>query len=246
MKNNPLDTSPWHQREARAPLSLLPLILFSLISGIAGVALGKYLINEEAFQALSENRQLLDESRLLNGENLELKRQISIHENSSKIDRVSVEKTQSRLSALQKELGETREKLAFYKRIILPEKSIEGVQIRAFRLIGGLENSKHRYILTLSQGASKTKEVKGIVSIKVNGRENGVEKSLDLKELDQEKKTTLSFQFRYLQSFTRSFSWPENFVPEKVSIELKTSGKKSKKIEQTWQWRKLEEQALLQ
>lgn len=244
MKRHSLDTSPWHQRKVRGQWSLFVLVLLALASGVVGVALERYLIDEAAFQLFSENQHLSDENILLNGENLELKRQISIHESASKIDQLSVEEAQKQLGESQLKLEEIREKLLFYQRIISPEKVIKGIHIRAFRLIGTSDNRRQKYILTLSQGADIKKAIKGAVSITVSGHENGVEKTLKLEVLDQEKKKTLSFNFRYLQSFTRSFNWPEGFLPDKVLIEVKPSGKKSKKIEQTWGWSKLEERAL--
>jgi predicted transcriptional regulator len=234
-----LDFSPWHHRQGPASLSVVTFILFGAICGVAGFGLGSYLVDREASEAIELFNQLSAEKVALTSEVGVLKQQLSILESASQVDRLSVQQTQKRLTDMQARLGESKEKLGFYQRIMAPEKANEGLYIQDFRLIPLPEINRHKFMLTLAQGVGKKRAIKGSISLSIRGQVKGDDKVLQFKELNAEHKSSISFSFRYFQTITRDLILPDDFVPQALQVNLKPSGKKAEGVEKVWNWNEL-------
>lgn len=234
-----LDFSPWHHRQRPASLSVVTFILFGAICGVAGFGLGNYLVDREAREAIELFNQISAEKTALISEVGVLSRQLSILESASQVDRLSVQKTQKRLADMQAKLGELKEKLGFYQRIMAPEKAKEGLYIQDFHLIPLPEMKSHKFMLTLAQGVGKKRAIKGSISLSIRGQIKGDDKVLQLKELNTEHKSSIPFSFRYFQTITRDLILPDDFVPRALQLNLKPSGKKTEGVEKVWNWNEL-------
>ncbi|RLA20009.1 MAG: hypothetical protein DRQ61_01685 [Gammaproteobacteria bacterium] len=235
------DISPWHQRQKPAALSIVTFILFGAICTVAGFGLGSYFIDQDSREAIELFGQLSTEKVELNGQVSRLRQQLSILESGSKIDRLSVQQTQKKLAEMQSTQKELEEKLAFYQRIMAPEKANEALYIQSFRLISMPEANRHKFVLTLSQGVGKKRATKGSFSISVSGQLAGEEKKLQLKDLNEEQKNSLPFNFRYFQTITRNLILPDGFVPQSLVVNIKPSRKGDETVEKEWDWKRLAE-----
>ncbi len=234
-----LDFSPWHHRQKPASLSIVTFILFGAICGITGFGLGNYLVDRDAREAIELFSQLSTEKVVLTGQVSRLKQQLSVIESGSQVDRLSVQQTQKRLTDMQVTLGELKEKLAFYQRIMAPEKINESLYIQDVRLISMPEVNSHKFMLTLSQGVGKKRAIKGVVELFISGQIGSEDKTLKFKELNVEHKSNIPFSFRYFQTVTRDLALPDGFTPHSVQVKLNPSGKKAESVEKTWDWAEL-------
>lgn len=239
-----LDISPWHHRQKPAPLSMITLILFGVICVAAGFGLGNYLVEQEAREAIELFDQLSAENERLSRQVDALKQQQSILESGSKIDRLSVSQIQNKLSEMHATHRELKEKLAFYQRIMAPEKINEALYIQDFRLLKIPGSSNFKFMLTLSQGVGKKRAIKGSISLWVVGQLDGENRELQLKELIDAPKSSLPFSFRYFQTISSDLTFPEGFVPESLSIKVKPSNKGAEAVEREWDWKSLIEAGL--
>ncbi len=242
MKGN-LDTSPWHHRQKPASLSALTFILFGTICGAAGFGVGVYLIDRDARQAIDLFQEITTENSALKGHVERLKQQNSIFESGSKVDQLSVQKAQERLGEMQAALGETKEMLAFYQRIMAPEKSNDSLYIQNVRVISMAESRHYKFMLTLAQGVGNKRSTKGEYSLVLSGKLVGEAKSFRLNELVSVKKSSQPFKFRYFQTEAWNLVLPDGFVPEKLRVTLKPSTKGVERVDKEWQWLQLVEEA---
>lgn len=242
MKVN-LDTSPWHHRQKPASLSTLTFILFGTICGVAGFGVGGYLIDREARQAIDSFEGIVVLNSALNEELEQLKLQKAILESGSKVDQLSVGKAQERLGEMQAILGETKDKLAFYQRIMAPEKSSDSLYIQNVRVISTDGGSHYKFMLTLAQGVGNKRSAKGEYSLLISGKLAGETKEMRLNELAKVKKNSQPFKFRYFQTAAWSLVLPDGFAPEKLRLTLKPSIKGVGRVEKEWQWKELIEEA---
>jgi hypothetical protein len=242
MKGN-LDTSPWHQRQKPARLSVLTFVLFGTISGAAGFGVGSYLVDKDVRQAINLFEELTVENKVLKDELERLKQQGAILESGSKVDRLSVQKAQERLGEVQSILGKTEEKLAFYQRIMAPEKSNDSLYIQNVRVIPTIGGGHYKFMLTLAQGVGNKRSTKGEYSLVISGKLAGEIKEMRLNDLAEVKKSSQPFKFRYFQTEAWNLVLPDGFAPEKLRVTLKSSTKGVGRVEKEWQWKQLIEEA---
>ena len=175
--------------------------------------------------------QLSEDVDQLQEEVLELRRQIAISENVSRVDRLAEQRTTADLLKLQEQLAASNKELEFFRRIISPDKSNNELQIQSFRLF---DDVKPRYVLNLTQGISKNRVVKGVVHMQATGYLYGEKHVLSLMEFDTKRRFKLPFSFRYFQSIEGKIKWPDGFKLESVLVWLKPETKGLSEITKSW------------
>ncbi|MBY6186529.1 hypothetical protein KUV89_07865 [Marinobacter hydrocarbonoclasticus] len=141
------------------------------------------------------------------------------------------------MMARQRDQIQTLEtELAFYRNVMAPEKTADGVLIHDFLLDDTADADRFRFRLILTQQKIRKRFVKGTVKLTLMGSENGQSVSRDLSQLGVGA-NNLKFSFRYFQQLESEFTVPEGFVPERLRVQVRlpaASGQKASSTETSY------------
>lgn len=238
------------QRDARANLEiriatpgkqpwwpwLAGLILVALLA--TSFFLGKRQAGIEWREATERAESLQQSLASLNAANERLKRELDFARASNirqqQISRQAYDEINASLLASSQQIAELKENLRFYERIIHKGSAEPGLQIRDLRVDGPEADGGYSYALVIVDGDFGKKDSQGAVSLLAVG--NGDENSVDV-VLGEE--ADLALKFRYFQRLSGSFELPEDFIPERLKVTVKLTGKKARQIEKWYDWRSL-------
>lgn len=176
------------------------------------------------------------EIKTLNSLNRELRERIALLERSSEIDREAREQVQANLAAMQDEVLELREELAFYRGIVSPEDAQAGLRIQRFRLSPGPDAELFHYRLVLIQAIKHDRRASGEIDVMIHGVQDGEPQSLKLAELAESEDKAMKYSFKYFQDFEGDIRIPESFSPARVEIVVRPNGRGSETIRQSLDW----------
>jgi hypothetical protein len=170
-------------------------------------------------------------------ENSKLREQVAILERSSQIDRQAALDVKADLGELEGALQASREEIEFYRGIISPGDVKSGLHIHRFLLENGIADGEYHYELVLTQLKRNERHVSGVVDWRISGQVQGAPAELTLVDVTQPAVKQLKFRFRYFQDLAGSFSLPDGFEPEKVTLHIKPEGEgKPEPLEQVFDW----------
>ena len=167
----------------------------------------------------------------------ELRRQNALLETSRKIDEEAYRQVEGKLSALQNEILQQREELAFYRGILADQET--GLRIQGLELIAGETAQMFSLRLVLAQAMRATRRISGSIDLRVEGQRDGQPASLDLAALGvtgERRRALTSFSFRYFQNLEADLALPEGFAPERLVVTLKPNGSKAEPQEKVFEW----------
>ncbi|MBT8131707.1 MAG: hypothetical protein KJO35_05500 [Gammaproteobacteria bacterium] len=223
-------------RPRRARVVWLTLSLAAVLGGFILYEYGQYRggFNQRAAdqQAAALNARIV----ALNTENDRLRQRIATLETSLQVDHEAYDKVENTLADLQAEIQAQREELAFYRGIVSPPDGATGLQIRDFELSMGSRQSSYRMRLVLVRGSRHDRRVSGVVSLTVDGAENGMPVSYELGDLVVDNDGPLDFSFRYFQDFERDLVLPADFVPDRINVQVSPRGRGAKVKRQSYDW----------
>jgi hypothetical protein len=140
------------------------------------------------------------------------------------------------------EMYEQRRELAFYRRIMAPEKEASGVVIEDFVITATASEGFYRFRLVLMQLKRTKLFAKGRITLSLEGSQNGEPTVLDLAKLAELSDQQIKFSFRYFQEIEGAFTLPEGFVPERVEVGASVPARGSRKATATarmFSWQQL-------
>lgn len=206
-------------------------------SAIAGAfEFGRLRAGFDAAEADRVRQRQADEIGTLTRQNRELRERIALLERSSEIDREAREQVQANLAAMQDEVLELREELAFYRGIVSPEDAQTGLRIQSFRLSNGPAEGLYHFRLVLIQAIKHDRRASGRVDVVVHGVRNGEPVSVPLQELVTGEVDELNYSFKYFQDFEGDIRLPEGFAPARVDIAVLPGGRDRDAIRRTIDW----------
>ncbi len=151
------------------------------------------------------------------------------------IDNKVNEAARQTIKSLQEQIGKLNEEISFYKIMLQPSVTNEGLRIEQFDItpeaFGGV-----RYSLLLTQVMEKHDYVQGDLKISLVGRDAGQKKQLSLGELDNGKEATMPFRFKYFQSINGKLTLPDGFEPMEVMVVAESSGANAQRLERKFDW----------
>ncbi len=210
---------------------LAGIIGIIFVAFVFGVLCGHFLLKSIGGSAVAKPGRLSENVSQLYKEVFELRRQIAIAENSSRVDRLAEKRTTQDLLKLQEQLTASNKELEFFRRIISPDKSNSELRIQSFKLF---DDVKPRYVVHLTQGIGKNRIVKGVVHIQATGYMYGGRHVLSLMDFDSKRQLKLPFSFKYFQSIEGEVKWPDGFQLESMQIWLKPETKGLSEITKSW------------
>lgn len=164
--------------------------------------------------------------------------ELALARRSAQIDGKAGKELLIALSEREKEAHELKEELNFLKSMVSPEGAQPGVSIRSFTLRATDKPNRYPFKLVLIRVADKgkSKAIKGVVRVRVQGRLDDVSKALDWRNITAPETDELQFGFQFFQRLEGELRLPEGFEPEKILVKIESPGKKQPPVQQSYSW----------
>jgi len=224
-----VERRPWRRRLGGA------LLLLALAG--AGWGLFEYGRRRAGFDSLeaTRTRVLLAERVLaLERERDRLRQQVAYLEQARAVDRRAYDRVEADLVALQDELAELKQEVAFYRGIVAPGEARQGVRVERLRLRPSGPRA-YAWELVLSQPLARRRRVSGYATFLVHGVQDGRQRTLGLKELHAGR-SRIRFRFRYFQAAQGELVLPEGFAPTRMVVRVDVLRPKARRIERAFSW----------
>lgn len=191
-----------------------------------GVALNVEVAGEDEMQVrLADAQEQLQEMR----------RKITAFRVGGEIDDESARLVRIEIRALQDIIASQNEEISFYKRVLAPADTDEGLRIDRFDITPNA-GGRVAYTLLLTQVVDEHDYVEGGLEIFVLGDNGGEEKRLMLSELDKGKENVVPFRFLYFQNISGEMQIPDGFEPREVLIVARSTEPDARTFEKRIDW----------
>lgn len=214
--------------------TVLAVLVFATIAG--AFEFGRLRAGFNASEVERQRQHREGELAALTQQNRDLRERIAVLERSSEIDREAREQVQENLSAMQDEVLELREQLAFYRGIVSPEDAQAGLRVQSFEIHSGPANDLYHFRLVLIQAIKHDRRASGQVEVVVHGVRAGEPASIPLRELVTDDMDEMKYSFKYFQDFEGDLRLPADFTPARVDIAVLPGGRASNAIRRTVEW----------
>ena len=134
------------------------------------------------------------------------------------VEQLANQKAQGLLKSAAEQQFEVKKQLAFYEKVMAPEKQAAGLFVENVKIQASKIPNKYHFQVTLVQQQLKRRYSKGYIELIFEGREGNKSVKLKLKEVAEINKKDLKFSFQYFQIINGEFTLPVNFIPEKVLV----------------------------
>jgi len=155
------------------------------------------------------------------------------------IERMASRQSAIMLSKIEAEHYKVKKELAFYEKIMAPEKQAEGVVIDNLIISPTTSKNHYRFQVVLVQQNKQKRYAKGYVKLMFSGSSNNQPDHFNLSNISPVSRQDMSFNFQYFQMVEGEFTLPENFTPEQVlvvAILPKGKWQKYNRLEQNYPW----------
>ncbi len=190
------------------------------------------------FNSNSDQADLIRENRRLAGDNRALKQKVARLETDLRVDRQAYDQIEAQLVDLQARIMEQEEDLAFYKSIVAPEDGAVGLRVQKLVVQNGADPTSFRVRWVLIQAKEHDRRVSGVVDFSVEGTQDGKTVTYRLADLDAGLKGNgeLPFSFRYFQDFEHELTLPKGFVPARIHLEVRPTGRSARTLRDSFEW----------
>lgn len=177
-----------------------------------------------------------DKLKAMEEERDELRRQVSMLQQSSQVDQEAMLAIKEQIKQFQDERLKMEEELAFLRGIVSTSSNKKGLRIQNFKLEPGLEHDLFTYKFSVSQVINSGLVAKGSINLKVEGLLDGSSKILQLGAVSTEKLENHKMRFRFFQNIEGKLKLPEGFIPATLTIEVKPVNGKLAPVTETFNW----------
>jgi len=215
--------------------SALFLLIVISICLFSGYRFGNYYHNYQE-TTLNQQKTRLDELYSTQAKQVE---QIHTLEVELVVERLANQNSQSTLKQMAEEHYQVKKQLAFYEKVMAPEKDADGLIIDNIKIMATQSPNHYRFQVVLVQQELKKRYVKGYIELAFEGSLADKPKLIKLSEVSSLSKKDRSFSFKYFQVIEGEFTLPDNFVPEKLSLSAilpKTKWQKYYKLNKNQPW----------
>jgi len=222
---------------ARRWITLAILMLLAGLALYVMFELGRYKAGYDAIQAAAQRDGLQQHIEQLEREERELRVQLAAGDQTrvgEGRERAEVART---IGELQAQVARDRQEIEFYRGLVAqPGQAEDAIQVQQFR-IASVAGNDHRYALrfNLSRQQHPEEAISGTIVISIDGSRNGAADSAELAALTGGK-NELAFNFRYFAAIEQPITLPEDFKPERVTIEVRPGRKGMAPYRQTFVW----------
>ncbi len=155
------------------------------------------------------------------------------------VEQLASQNAQATLKKMSLEHYQVKKELAFYEKVMAPEKEADGLVIDSINVTASQSPNHYNFKVILVQQQLKKRYAKGYVDLVVEGSLANKPSKLKLSAISSVTKKELAFSFKYFQVIEGSFTLPEKFLPEKIQLSAilsKTKWQKYQKFNKTLTW----------
>jgi len=216
----------------RSAILLLAIVAISLF---CGYRLGNFYHSYQ-IEMLAQQKNRLD---FIYQQLVEKTQRINTLDVELEVERMANQRSQQMLKSIEQEHFEVKKELAFYEKVMAPEKAANGLVIDNVNLTKTESSAHYRFQVVLVQQLLRKRYAKGYIEITIAGSLNGKPSSMPLSELSLLTQKDLSFSFQYFQVVSGSLTLPEDFIPETINVSVilpKGKWQKYNRIDQSYPW----------
>lgn len=218
----------------RSAALLFTIIIISLFSGYR---IGNYYHGYQ-IQTLEQQKSRLD---VLYQKLVEKTQRINTLEVELEVERMANQRSQKMLKSIEQEHAQVKKDLAFYEKVMAPEKQANGLVIDGINLTKTESPNHYRFEVVLVQQLLRKRYAKGFVELSITGSLNDKPTNIPLTKLSTLTKKDLSFSFQYFQNISGELTLPENFIAEKINVSAilpKSKWQAYNRIDESYFWKK--------
>ncbi|WP_132142491.1 DUF6776 family protein [Luteibacter rhizovicinus] len=173
--------------------------------------------------------------RTLTQQNDDLLQQLANVQRSDQVTDIAGKELKRSLAERDEEISGLRADLAFYSRLVGGGAQREGLQVQDTRIspVGGASRAWN-IVLTLTQNAKRGEDIKGKVSIAVEGIRADKVVALEGAALGETTQDGMAFSFKYFQQLHGSFVLPTDFKPTRLRITVTADGSNAATSSVAW------------
>ncbi|VAW89461.1 hypothetical protein MNBD_GAMMA17-1059 [hydrothermal vent metagenome] len=228
-----------HHHPLKKSLCYVAVVLALLVGGWLLFDYGLSRAGFDRAQASEERDQLRNRIQQLEAEVTTLSAQKAVHKHAREIDRHAYDQVDNLLKAQQSKVLELKEEVIFYRGIVGSSDQVRGLQILSFRLESNGGERNYRYRLIINQLEKSNRVIKGRVKLSIIGLQGDEQVELSHAKVTKREAVGELFRFKYFQELDGDIVLPEGFVPLRIKVKAKSSGKKPKSIERIYSWSEL-------
>ena len=212
-----------------------------LIAGWSAFDYGRYSAQFDSAEARKSEDGFVEIRDALSTEIETLREEKAVLKRAAQIERQAYNELDTTLKALQSEILELKEELAFYRGIVSPRDASRGLRLQKFTFVENGHSRSFRYKIVLSQVLKNDRVAYGKMQLAFDGLINGQSKVLTLREVTEKRVKELNYKFKYFQNIAGNVEIPEGFIASRIILRIFPRGKKQDMIEKTFDWPKTEE-----
>lgn len=224
-------------RPSRIRLAVLAICVLMLVVFAGGYVVGSKQFSESMQQRRVQSRELDQAHR----EASRLRQSQSNLQLALQVDMATLEQVRKQMTELQSRLVAQENELSRY-RSLLGDTGKSGLYIDSFSVRPSAGEKSFEYSLVIRQVDAMIKTLDVTIDVTVAGRLDNQDIAYSLADLDPKVEAgPIKTRFKYFKVREGTLSLPEGFEPDRITIVVTSSGKKSKTAEATFSWHADEE-----
>jgi len=216
------------RRWLRSPLGWLWILVVIFGAGLVIYGLGRAGIGPGVPGVLASLGGLRDELRDRDAMIAELRRQLADYDTSKTAQEEERRELARTIGELQAEVARLQQQVEFYRGVVASDNPRAPVAIRSLRIVESLEGAAPVLRLSLVQPGNPQSVVLGTVQTSVEGRRGSRADRISL--------SPRNFSFRYFENLEMALTLPGGFIPERVTVEIRSGGRNTAPVVQSRLW----------
>ena len=186
-----------------------------------------------------KNKELWQENQVMNNTIIKLEDRIIMLERTAQIERQTVVMLQGEMIKQQDDVFKLRKELEFYQGIMSSAGESRGLNIQGLRIEETSQPRSYYFKLILTHVSKSDKMAAGRLSILLEGVQDDIPRTIDIRELTLSKSLSLVFKFSSFERIEGSMLLPDGFVAHRVIVRARQEGKKTTpEMERIFDWTK--------
>lgn len=184
-----------------------------------------------------KNKELWQENQVMDNTIVKLEDRIIMLERTSQLDRQTIENLQGDIIKQQDEVYTLRKELEFYYGIMAAAGESMGLSIQGLRIEETSQPRSYYFKLILTHVSKSDKMAAGRLSILLEGVQDDIPRTIDIRELTLSRSLSLVFKFSSFERIEGSIMLPDGFVAHRVIVRARQEGKTTApEIERIFDW----------
>jgi hypothetical protein len=197
---------------------------------------GRYRAGFDSWEAAKEHRALQGAVDDLQQGNDDLRQRLATNERAMEIDKQAYADINGSLESMQNEISELKEEVAFYRGIVAPQESAQGVRVQKLQLTANGGEHGYSYKLVLVQTTKDAPVTRGAIRLTVQGLLDQAQKEYSFGELSGQNTEGEKFRFKYFGKTEGDIILPANFIPTRVVVHVSVDSPTHSDVEAVFAW----------